>query len=197
MTDPLKEYEQWRDFTYLQRGTDVQREVYGVLSRLNIMNVLQAYNPVLAGTVPLDIQVEGSDLDIICEVQEAGAFAAKVAFHFGHLEEYTCTSRIVDGILRTVIHFKADGWWIELFGQPRPTRQQNGYRHMAVESRVLKILGEVFKCQVIALKRSGVKTEPAFARLLRLEGDPYEALLQLYGWGEHELAAFCRKRYIP
>ena len=51
---------------------------------------------------------------------------------------------------------------------------------MMVEYQLLKEKGEGFKQQIIDLKKSGFKTEPAFAIALGLTGDPYEALLQLY-----------------
>jgi hypothetical protein len=48
---------------------------------------------------------------------------------------------------------------------------------MITEFRILQLRGEEFRHDIIALKKSGLKTEPAFASLLGLSGDPYEALL--------------------
>ncbi|HRF37192.1 MAG TPA: DUF4269 domain-containing protein, partial [Saprospiraceae bacterium] len=58
-------------------------------------------------------------------------------------------------------------------------RLQNAYRHLLIEARLLEERGPEFRQQIIELKQQGVKTEPAFARLLGLEGDAYEALLRL------------------
>jgi hypothetical protein len=77
-----------------------------------------------------------------------------------------------------VANFSIDGIAIEIFGQNIPTREQNGYRHMLIEHRILQERGEVFREAVIALKKSGIKTEPAFAQLLQIEGDPYLGLLE-------------------
>ncbi len=68
--------------------------------------------------------------------------------------------------------------------------QQNAYKHMVVEDRILKRLGPVFRDNVRKLKSSGVKTEPAFARLLGLEGDPYQRLLDMHDWDEEKLGLF-------
>ncbi|MFE4712918.1 DUF4269 domain-containing protein [Paenibacillus sp. NPDC056722] len=188
--------ERWLDISYLQQGTALQKEVHALLARLNVMNLLNNYHPVLVGTIPLGIQVEGSDLDIICEVHDLEAFAAQVGLHFGEMDKFSCESRIVAGIPRIKINFTVEGWLVELFGQPRSSREQNGYIHMVVEARVLNILGASFRRQVIELKRQEVKTEPAFARLLQLEGDPYQAMLELYKLPEMELEALCRERFI-
>ena len=48
-----------------------------------------------------------------------------------------------------------------------------------MEHRVLLAKGEEFRQEVINLKRQGWKTEPAFAKLLGLNGNPYEELLKL------------------
>ena len=181
--------------SYLEHGDAQQREVYSLLRELGIMERLADYHPLLAGTVPLGIQVAGSDLDIICEVYEPERFIAEVRDSFGSLYGFSAVSRIVEGLPRTRINFRAGGWPIELFGQPLQTILQNGWRHMLVEDRILQLLGDPFRSEVIRLKSGGMKTEPAFARLLGLEGDPYEALLRLAALQAEELAALCRAAY--
>lgn len=58
---------------------------------------------------------------------------------------------------------------------------------MVVQARLLEIGGEALRQAVIALKRSGLKTEPAFARLLGLAGDAYQALLTLEASSDGDL----------
>lgn len=70
------------------------------------------------------------------------------------------------------------GWEIELFCQKTATDHQWGVRHFRVEARLLA-LGPHLKEAVMRLKREGLKTEPAFAKVLSLPGDPYVALLEL------------------
>lgn len=45
------------DFTsidYLSQGTEKQRQAYAALRDLKIMDLLQEYEPILVGTVPID-----------------------------------------------------------------------------------------------------------------------------------------------
>ena len=63
---------------------------------------------------------------------------------------------------------------------------------MIVEYKLLKRLGETARQGIIELKRSGYKTEPAFAKLLRITGDPYDELLQIYHWPEDRLDAYIK-----
>ncbi|RCX21420.1 uncharacterized protein DUF4269 [Fontibacillus phaseoli] len=168
-------------------GTGLQAEVQELLEKHSIFETLRDYDPILVGTVPLDIQVPGSDLDIICEVHDFALFVEQVIFHFGHFPEFEIVRRQVEGIERIKANFICEGWPVELFGQPMPIRQQNGYRHMMVEARMLRLYGEPFKQEIITLKQSGLKTEPAFARLLQLEGDPYRQLLACENRTDEEL----------
>lgn len=70
-----------------------------------------------------------------------------------------------------------EGFPIEIFGQNKPTTQQNAYLHMVAEYKILQEKGEKFKQKIIELKKQGIKTEPAFGMLLGLE-NPYEDLLK-------------------
>ncbi|MFQ5853604.1 MAG: DUF4269 domain-containing protein, partial [Candidatus Binatia bacterium] len=73
----------WDDISYLANGTERQREVYRVLNALRIFEILSDYTPILVGTIPLDIDVETSDLDIICEVHDRPTFERQVKSAFG------------------------------------------------------------------------------------------------------------------
>ncbi|TVX94376.1 DUF4269 domain-containing protein [Paenibacillus agilis] len=177
-------------FDYLLQGNETQHEAYSVLHRLNIMELLRPYNPILVGTIPIDIHISNSDLDIICEVHDLDAFVEYITASFQCEEQYRYTvySNLVNPY--AVVNFRFQSWEIEIFAQPIPTTRQNGYRHMLVEHRILQLLGSGGYHAIRHLKETGYKTEPAFAKLLQLEGDPYERLLELAEWDEEALSQF-------
>ena len=167
----------WHDLTYLQRGSAPQRRAFDLLQRHELLPRLAAYAPVLVGTFPLDLTVPGSDLDIICEVPDVAAFwqtlAGFAVYPAYELRQASTTEPAL------VASFEMDGLPVEVFGQALPTACQNGYLHLVVEARLLAVGGAALRQRVLALKASGVKTEPAFAQVLRLPGNPYHALLAL------------------
>jgi hypothetical protein len=170
----------WQDISYLSDGNERQRQAYRALQTLGVFKVLRDYTPVLVGTIPLAIDLEESDLDIICEVHDLTTFAGLVTRAFGQQEGFRVKQKLINGLPSLVAHFTYAGFPIEIFGQPRPVTEQNAYRHMVVEARLLAIGGEGARREIRRLKRAGLKTEPAFARHFNLAGDPYEALLQLF-----------------
>ena len=177
----------WKNITYLQHGSAPQRRAFAVLRRHALLGHLRGYAPVLVGTFPLDLTVPGSDLDIICEVADWAAFRQAMA-GFAAFPGYAVRlAATVEPAL--VTSFEVEGLAVEVFGQALPTARQNGYRHLVVEARLLALGGAALRQQVLALKASGVKTEPAFAQVLGLSGDPYEALLALEACDETALAA--------
>jgi hypothetical protein len=177
----------WKDITYLQHGSVPQRRAFAVLRRHVLLGHLRAYDPVLVGTFPLDLTVPGSDLDIICEVSEMTAFRQTLTGFAAYPTYAVRPASTTESAL--VASFEVEGLAVEIFGQALPTARQNGYRHLVVEARLLAAGGAALRRQVLALKAGGVKTEPAFAQVLGLAGDPYQALLALETYDEAALTA--------
>ena len=164
---------------YLKAGNPRQVAAYQTLTHNWIMEGLQQYDPILAGTIPINIDIENSDLDVICCFKELGEFARTIKDLFDQMEGFTIKTCEHQNTLSVKANFRVDDFEIEIFGQDIPTRLQNAYRHMVIEHRLLCERGEPFRQDIIKLKQQGYKTEPAFASLLGIDGDPYTGLLAL------------------
>ncbi len=171
----------WFDPVYLATGTARQRAAHRALQALDLFGALRAYTPMLCGTIPLDLDIDGSDLDIICEAHDLAAFARDVRAAFASCTGFDLRQETVQGVPTVSANFEFEGFAFEIFGQPHAVEEQNAYRHMVVEARLLEMGGEAARAKIRALKKAGLKTEPAFASYLGLTGDPYGALLKLYG----------------
>ncbi|NMM47793.1 DUF4269 domain-containing protein [Marinigracilibium pacificum] len=171
------------DFTnidYLLKGTPRQRKAYNILLELDIFDDLEPYSPVLTGTVPLDIDLPESDLDIICYVTDLDIFYQMLIYKYGDQDNFNIKSSVINGVESIIASFYYEDFPIEIFGQNMPVYQQNAFKHMLAEYYILNEKGSEFKEEVVKLKSIGYKTEPAFAELLSLEGDPYVALLDYH-----------------
>jgi hypothetical protein len=163
----------FEDISYLMMGNARQIHSYKLLTDNLILENLIEFDPILVGTIPLAIDIDSSDLDIICCYSDVTRFLKTVIYCFDSYEAFQVQNKSD----RTVVTFSIDGVQIELFGQAVPTKEQHGYRHMLIEYRLLQLHGDDFRRKVIALKIAGVKTELAFCMLLGVPGDPYEGLL--------------------
>lgn len=167
------------DFTkldYLKIGNEKQIRAHEVLTKYKIFDILDYYSPILAGTIPIEIDIEESDLDIICEVKDKVEFEK---FLIQAFKDFDLKIEIlnINNEKSLVCNFKLEEFPIEIFGQNKPTTQQNAYLHMIAEYKILQEKGEEFKQKIIDLKKQRMKTEPAFGKLLHLE-NPYEDLLK-------------------
>ena len=188
----------FRDIAYLGDGNPRQRAAYQALDELRVIERLADYGPVLAGTLPLGIDVDGSDLDILCEVHDFTRFEADLNAGFGDCDGFRVTApRPRMGGASMTASFEHGGFTIEPFGQPLPAVRQSAYRHMVVEARILALGGAALCGEIVTLKESGVKTEPAFAQCLGLDGDAYLALLNLEALDDGQLAALISRRSVP
>lgn len=169
----------WRDISYLATGTPRQQAAYTALTRLGLCTDLQAYDPVLIGTIPLAIDIAGSDLDIACEAHDLAAFARQLIARYRDAQSFRLAHKSIRDLPTVVATFRYADFDVQLFAQPQPVVAQYGYRHLLVEARLLALGGERARQTIRRLKGSGMKTEPAFARYFGLSGDAYERLWAL------------------
>jgi hypothetical protein len=161
---------------YLQSGNQKQRLAYKAIKDLEIMDKLSEYNPILCGTLPIGVNIESSDLDIIMEVTEFQQFEVKLQTLFGTKECFILKRLLIREVPVVKANFIFGGFEFELFGQPQPVKNQYAYLHMIIENFLIQRYPKIRK-EVIKLKKQGYKTEPAFCEVLGIEGDPYETLI--------------------
>ena len=157
------------------------------LQKVGVLSSLARFDPRVAGTPPLGLDLPDSDIDVLCHAPDPKDFALAVWAAFGNHPGFAARQWVSGG--RPVIaNFEAEGWTFELFGSRQPTEEQIGWRHFRIEQRLLSIGGEALRTLIMDERRKGLKTEPAFAAVLHLSGNPYEALLGLETWSDEALA---------
>jgi hypothetical protein len=53
---------------YLLHGTATQQAAYHTLEAPQVFPLPDPFDPMMAGTIPLNLAIPGSDLDIVCSV---------------------------------------------------------------------------------------------------------------------------------
>lgn len=162
------------------------------LKKHHIIDFLSAYDPVLVSTVCVNLDIDGSDLDIICQHKNLEEFKIVVKKKFGQFPDFKQWMRKSD-FEKVVTAFKAGDFEIEIFSSIIPVKEQFAYRHLLMMDRTLQIGGEPLREKVKALKRDGLKTEPAFAKILGLSGDPFLAFLELEKFNDDQLNELIKK----
>ena len=167
----------FKDISYLKNGNSKQQAAFQVLTKHKVLEKLVEFDPILVGTIPINIAIENSDLDIVCYWKDKSYFMEKSIYLFEKENRFSISEIVIDNQKSIVVNFFIDGFEIEIFGQNTPTELQNGYRHMVIEHQILRSRDENFRLDIIKLKESGIKTEPAFGLLLGLNGNVYQELL--------------------
>ena len=158
-----------------------------ILSETGILAKLSEFRPVVIGTPPLGIALPSSDIDIACEATDLDRFYECATAEFEHMAAFNSRSYEIRQVPTVIVNFEFREWPIEIFCQTIPVEQQMGVRHFLVERRLLGLHPQL-RSLVLQAKRGGLKTEPAFAQVLGLPGDPYEAMLSLDSLTDNELA---------
>ncbi len=141
----------------------------------DILNSLKQFSPVVVSTIIVGLDTDQSDIDIVCTYQSQTDFSQKLRRIIANYADASST----DGERYTVGRFHFGGFLFEIYGSSTAVTEQNGYRHYRMMERLVDLGGTTFQTAIRALKRAGLKTEPAIAAYLNLDGDPYQAVLAL------------------
>ncbi len=147
--------------------------VFTALKESKILEILQAYSPLVVGTFPLELATPESDIDIIIQIDPRESENLKAALAHYHDVHFSVTDFTLSA------QFEWNQVKFEVYGEIKPVFEQNGFLHFNIEERLLKYRTPEWRSALQALRNKGLKTEPAFAQLLNLSGDPFEALLKL------------------
>ena len=180
----------FQSIEYLSFGNEKQKKSYKILSELEIFETLKNFTPILVGTIPLGVDNEKSDLDIVCYFTNILDFRKLIEENFSKQKNFSIREDLFKNNL-LVANFFIDEMEIEIYGSHINSTQTNGYRHMIIEDRILQLADSKFRQKIIELKKDGMKTEPAFAFLLKLEGNPYDKILELENYSDYELIKLC------
>ena len=158
------------------------------LAASGLLDQLARFDVRVAGTFPLDLALAGSDIDLLCHARDPGEVSGclwaqhrwRPGFAMYQWRREPCP---------LIAAFMVEGVPVEVFAAPVPVAQQAGWLHFEVEQRLLALGGDSLRGAVMALRAQGAKTEPAFARVLGLSGDPYAAMLALAAHDDVDLRA--------
>lgn len=179
----------WRRLDYLAHGNPRQRSAHALLTA-GVWDELaaQCADLALVSTLAIGLDRPGSDLDILCQHADPAAFAATLEAQ-GWLasakgDNIWLLERTFSCLDQSCADTGSDtseaSWPLELYVTPAPIETLNGWRHLTLMAALLERFGDAFYREVQRLRlEEGLKGEAAMCRLLKLAGDPYEALLTL------------------
>lgn len=153
--------------------------VFNTLAESKILKVFKKFEPFVAGTFPLGIHTEHSDIDILMNAEDLDEVESMLKAEYGTLAGFTSHRLDVDDLETLIVNFNLNTTPFEIFAQNRMVTKQKAYLHFQIEERLLKIGGDKFKKIIVEKRQSGLKTEPAFAQALGIKGDAYNELLLL------------------
>lgn len=174
-------------------NVEINSSIYSALKNSNILKILKPFSPLIAGTIPLNINVASSDLDILISADDLDLAKRVLTENFNNSLNFKSEEIFVKNELSLLMTFSYQGIDFEIFGQRIPTVKQQGYLHFLIEERLLKIGGNLFAQKIIQAKGQGFKTEPAFFKVLGLNGNSYEELLTIQKQSNSELRLLLNK----
>jgi len=100
---------------YLKYGNLKQQLAYDILTENHILKDLQEFDPVLVGTIPIDIDIENSDMDIICCWTNKNNFVQVLTRLFTDKTDFKIN--LNEELNYITANFTIGNFEIEIFGQ--------------------------------------------------------------------------------
>jgi hypothetical protein len=102
---------------YLKHGTDRQRQAYSILNNIQILSKLKGFDPILVATIPISIDIESSELDIICCFSDNQQFQKTIIDNFANEDHFKIRKQHNINGIAIVANFFISDFEIEVFGQ--------------------------------------------------------------------------------
>ena len=167
--------------------------VRAILDESRIFERLDAFDPRWVGSIPLDIHGPGADADICCSAKgDLDGFEAFLRSEFGDLSDASVSPNQHAGEASIITKFSLGNLPVEIYGRNRPVETHESYVHWLAEHRLLELAEDRLRDDVRSAKAGGLKTEPAFAEVLGLGGDPYIEVLKLASPSDDALRSLLR-----
>jgi hypothetical protein len=166
--------------------------IRSILDRLGIFTKLSSFDPHWVGSIPLDIHGPDADADICCTGGDLAVFGQAIERTFEHLPNFSISPNTHAGEDSIISSFSFEDLPVEIYGRARPVETHESYIHWLAGDRLLGLAERRLRDDVRATKLTGLKTEPAFAKCLRLGGDPYAEMLKLASPGDPALREIIR-----
>ncbi len=156
-----------------------KRTIDDILKRAKIFEILSRFQPFLAGSYPIRVEISSSDVDILCEasLEEFTIFCKK---KFSKRKNFSISEKQFTGVDSIVVRFSFSQLHFELFAQDMPVEKQKAFIHLRCEEKLLNIYGEELRETVIKYKRNGYGTEKSFALSFGIQTDPYHFIESIY-----------------
>ena len=169
--------------------------IYSMIKESDILSNLSQYGPLIAGTFPLNISSDTSDIDLILSAPDLVDLQRKLHSLYGGVSGFKDRFCKVEGVDSYIANFVLLDVPVEVFAQETPSVMQTAYAHFQVEEQILKVAGFDFKNEIIKLRNQGLKTKLAFATALKLKGEPFDAILNLKGKTDLKLKLIVDARF--
>ena len=158
-----------------------QRPKFAMLvTELKLFEIFKDNLPFIAGAIPLAIDVVGDDVDFLVSYPNYSEFELKCTELFAGLAGFEMSQGHANGADYSLCRFTYHEVSFQIFSSVDSTFSQNGFLHFQIEEKLLKYGAVDWQNKIVNLKSSGVKTEPAFGKLLKQDSvDPYIYLLEL------------------
>jgi hypothetical protein len=100
--------DQFDTIGYLKLGNMRQIMAYNTLTNHNVIELLAGYTPLLVGTIPIGIDIKGSDLDILCYWHDKETFISTLKNSFSGKKGFILKDYIVNDIPTVKTNFYID-----------------------------------------------------------------------------------------
>lgn len=112
--------QRFEHISYLKQGNKRQQAAYQTLVQHRVMEKLAPFSPLLAGTIPIAIDVATSDLDIICCCASETDFEEALQTHFGTAPGFSVKQVVIRGRESIVANCRLGNFDIEFLGSAGP-----------------------------------------------------------------------------